>query len=69
MSQQYLTPGRAARMIGVSYETIRRYWLSGKCPTIQLPSGNRLIPREWVEAQPTFREVASPKAEPIADPA
>jgi predicted site-specific integrase-resolvase len=44
-------PGRAAQLIGVSYYTLRRWWLAGRIPTVVLPSGFRRIPAWWVREQ------------------
>ena len=38
-----LTPRDAARMIGVSYQTIKQWILSGKLKTIQTPGGHHRV--------------------------
>src|SRR5450755_382357 len=38
-----LTPREAARMLGVSYPTIKQWILSGKLKTVQTPGGHHRI--------------------------
>jgi molybdopterin-binding protein len=40
---QRLTPREAARMIGISYPTIKQWILSGKLKTVQTPGGHHRI--------------------------
>lgn len=40
---QMLTPREAARMIGISYPTIKQWILSGKLKTVQTPGGHHRI--------------------------
>jgi molybdopterin-binding protein len=40
---QLLTPREAARLIGVSYATIKQWILSGKLKTIQTPGGHHRL--------------------------
>lgn len=47
-SGRYLTTGDAARLIGVSCETIRLWNFLGKLPAIRTESGQRLFTREAV---------------------
>ncbi len=41
-----LTPREAARMIGISYPTIKQWILSGKLKTVQTPGGHHPASRE-----------------------
>ena len=45
-----LTTGEVARMLFVTDETIRRWILDGRLPAINLPSGQKRIRRDDVEA-------------------
>ncbi|MBB5056751.1 molybdopterin-binding protein [Granulicella aggregans] len=38
-----LTPREAARMLGISYPTIKQWILNGKLPTVQTPGGHHRI--------------------------
>jgi molybdopterin-binding protein len=42
-ANQMLTPREAARMIGVSYPTIKQWILSGKLKTVQTPGGHHRV--------------------------
>ena len=42
-SQQMLTPREAARMLGISYPTIKQWILSGKLATVPTPGGHHRI--------------------------
>src|ERR1700722_14088872 len=42
-TKQMLTPREAARMIGVSYPTIKQWILSGKLKTVQTPGGHHRV--------------------------
>lgn len=46
---QLLTPREAARMLGISYPTIKQWILSGKLKTVQTPGGHHRI------AEPTLK--------------
>ena len=39
-----LTPREAARLLGVSYATIKQWILSGKLKTVQTPGGHHRVP-------------------------
>lgn len=43
MPEAMLTPRDAARMIGVSYPTIKQWILSGKLKTVQTPGGHHRV--------------------------
>jgi len=45
-----VTTGQAARVLGVSVETVRRYLDTGVLEGCRLPSGQRRITRASVEA-------------------
>jgi molybdopterin-binding protein len=42
-ANQMLTPREAARLIGVSYPTIKQWILSGKLKTVQTPGGHHRV--------------------------
>jgi molybdopterin-binding protein len=42
-ANQMLTPREAARLIGVSYPTIKQWILSGKLKTLQTPGGHHRV--------------------------
>ena len=42
-TNQMLTPREAARMIGISYPTIKQWILAGKLKTVQTPGGHHRI--------------------------
>jgi molybdopterin-binding protein len=42
-ASQMLTPREAARMLGISYPTIKQWILSGKLKTVQTPGGHHRI--------------------------
>jgi molybdopterin-binding protein len=42
-ANQMLTPREAARMVGVSYPTIKQWILSGKLKTVQTPGGHHRV--------------------------
>jgi molybdopterin-binding protein len=41
--QQLLTPREAARMLGISYPTIKKWILDGKIKTVQTPGGHHRL--------------------------
>jgi molybdopterin-binding protein len=41
--RQFLTPREAARMLGISYPTIKNWILSGKLKTFQTPGGHHRL--------------------------
>ena len=47
---EYIKPGHAAEMLGVSRDTIRRYIDLGLLEGIKTPGGQRRIDRDSVEA-------------------
>lgn len=48
---EYLVPiGEAARLLGVSVDTLRRWAREGRIPVITMPSGHRKFHREDIEA-------------------
>lgn len=56
----YIRPGDAARMMGVSRDSIRRYSDLGLITSIMTPGGQRRIDRESVEAMiQTRRRISS----------
>lgn len=46
---ELMTTGQAARVLGVSVETVRRYLDTGALDGCRLPSGQRRITRDSVE--------------------
>jgi molybdopterin-binding protein len=59
---QMLTPREAARLIGVSYPSIKQWILSGKLKTVQTPGGHHRI------AQSTLKPfLAKDKAKPATE--
>ena len=44
-----LTPREAARMLGISYPTIKQWILQGKLSTVTTPGGHHRIPQENLE--------------------
>jgi len=46
----YIRPGKAADMLGVSVDSISRYFDQGSLAGIRTPGGQRRIDRESVEA-------------------
>ena len=48
--EEMVTTGQAARVLGVSVETVRRYLDTGVLDGCRLPSGQRRITRASVEA-------------------
>jgi molybdopterin-binding protein len=42
-TDEMLTPREAARMIGISYPTIKQWILSGKLKTVQTPGGHHRV--------------------------
>lgn len=46
---EYIQPGEAAKMLGVSRDTVRRYANNGDLNAIITPGGQRRIERESVE--------------------
>ena len=60
-ANQMLTPREAARLIGVSYPTIKQWILSGKLKTVQTPGGHHRV------AQSTLKPfLVKDKAKPAA---
>src|SRR5215471_9546120 len=65
MSQQrqLMTPREAARMLGISYPTIKNWILTGKLKTVRTPGGHhRITPaslRPYLEADEMKPEVQS----------
>jgi molybdopterin-binding protein len=57
-----LTPREAARMLGISYPTIKQWILSGKLPTVTTPGGHHRIAQD---ALVPF--LAKDKAKPITE--
>jgi excisionase family DNA binding protein len=51
----YIKPGQAAEMLGVSRDSIRRYVEAGQIDGIKTPGGQRRIDRESVESLITRR--------------
>lgn len=47
---EYLRPGQAANMLGVSVDSISRYFDDGTIKGIKTPGGQRRIERESVDA-------------------
>ncbi len=57
-----LTPREAARMLGISYPTIKQWILSGKLPTVTTPGGHHRI------AQAALKPfLATDKAKPATE--
>jgi molybdopterin-binding protein len=57
-----LTPREAARMLGISYPTIKQWILSGKLPTVPTPGGHHRI------AQSALKPfLATDKAKPATE--
>jgi excisionase family DNA binding protein len=54
---EYIRPAEAAKMLGVSTDTVRRYANNGDITAIKTPGGQRRIDRESVEV---IREKISP---------
>jgi excisionase family DNA binding protein len=46
---EYIKPGKAAEMLGVSRDSIRRYADSGQIEAITTPGGQRRIVRQSVD--------------------
>ena len=46
---EYIRPAEAAKMLGVSRDTVRRYADAGDITAIKTPGGQRRIDRESVE--------------------
>jgi excisionase family DNA binding protein len=46
---EYIKPGKAAEMLGVSRDSIRRYADSGQIDAITTPGGQRRIDRQSVD--------------------
>jgi molybdopterin-binding protein len=61
-TNQMLTPREAARLLGVSYPTIKQWILAGKLKTVQTPGGHHRI------AQSTLKPfLIKDKAKPAAE--
>jgi molybdopterin-binding protein len=43
MEKQHFTPREAARLMGISYPTIKKWILSGKLKTVQTPGGHHRL--------------------------
>jgi len=52
---EYIRPGEAAELLGVSRDAIRRYSDAGRIDAIVTPGGHRRIDRESVDAYLTKR--------------
>ena len=52
---EYIRPGEAAELLGVSTDAIRRYSDAGSIAAIVTPGGHRRIDRESVDAYITKR--------------
>ena len=52
---EYIRPGEAAELLGVSTDAIRRYSDAGRIDAIVTPGGHRRIDRESVDAYLTRR--------------
>ena len=52
---EYIRPGEAAELLGVSRDAIRRYSDAGRIDAIVTPGGHRRIDRESVDAYLTRR--------------
>jgi molybdopterin-binding protein len=61
-SSPMLTPREAARMIGISYPTIKQWILNGKLKTIQTPGGHHRITEASLKPF-----IAKDKAKPPAE--
>jgi molybdopterin-binding protein len=60
-ANQMLTPREAARLIGVSYPSIKQWILSGKLKTVQTPGGHHRV------AQSTLKPfLVKDRAKPVA---
>jgi molybdopterin-binding protein len=57
-----LTPREAARLLGVSYPTIKQWILSGKLKTVQTPGGHHRLPESALKPF-----LASDKKKPAAE--
>ena len=62
MTGAFRTPPEAAKLLGISERTIRRWLKDGKIPANRRPSGHWLVPMRWIEDQMKEREY-----EPIGD--
>lgn len=62
-STEMLTPREAARLLGISYPTIKQWILSGKLKTVQTPGGHHRLAeatlRPFLAADSTKPEVKS----------
>ncbi len=61
-SEPLLTPREAARMMGISYPTIKQWILSGKLKTVQTPGGHHRIAQAALKPY-LARDKAKPEAE------
>jgi molybdopterin-binding protein len=57
-----LTPREAARMVGVSYPTIKQWILSGKLKTVQTPGGHHRVAQSALKPF-VAKDAAKPTAE------
>jgi molybdopterin-binding protein len=60
-TNQMLTPREAARLIGVSYPTIKQWILAGKLKTTQTPGGHHRIPHSTLKPY-LLKDKAKPAA-------
>src|SRR6266568_9690863 len=49
ITNNMMTPREAARLLGVSYPTIKQWILSGKLKTVQTPGGHHRIPQSTLK--------------------
>lgn len=47
--REYVRPKEAAKALGVSPKTLRRYWKKGKIKAVRLPSGRLRYPKDEIE--------------------
>lgn len=64
----YITTGEAARMMGVTRESIRRYANAGLLRTIRTPGGQRRIDRASVDQIIATRTPVAPNVTIIGGP-
>jgi excisionase family DNA binding protein len=62
MEQRLVQISEAARRIGVSVQTIRRWADAGKIPSLRTPSGRRVFTEEQIAA--IRRQMGLPDEEP-----
>src|ERR1700712_5180188 len=61
-SNHMLTPREAARLLGISYPTIKQWILAGKLKTVKTPGGHHRVP-ESVLKPFLARDTAKPSTE------